>query len=1086
MFKGLTNIIEVDLSYLDTSKVTTMFAMFEGCTNIEKINFGNINTSSVKTLEKLFHDCKKLTSIDVSNFNTSSVTSLNSTFRNCESLTRVDVNNFDTKNVVDMFDLFSGCYSLTSADLSNFDTSKVTNMRGIFYNCSKLRRLDLHNFNTSSVNNIQGMFESCPLLVYININQFKIKNNTYINRLFDRTYNNIKICINDTETQKVLKKPEKTFNCSHECFKDNIKIDLKSNTCVENCNQSQYKYEYDNYCYDICPNNTYISNDNEYLFLDKKEEGNYYYDENKRVFKECYNTCKKCEEGGNKINNNCIECKNDFIFLNYSNYANNCYEKCQYYYYFNETDDYVCTLDNKCSGKENKLIKEKNKCIDNCSKDDIFKYEYNYICYANCPNGTNETNNYICNDIIKKEETYINNKTDLIISNGFNMINTIFSKDNDNEFLDEDNSSLNSSYPYKLRSDFITYAIMKNNNKTELPFYYYELRLDTINNKTESIQNIINNIFKEINITEIDNGIDKKIIEKDLIFVFTSTFNQKQNEDDNNITINLGQCENRLKNEYNISENDSLYILEIISEEIGMKIPKVDYEVYYPLYNNNLTKLNLTSCLDTKIEISIAVKLDTDLYKHNASSDYYNDICSIATSVSGTDISLKDRRNEFVYNNMTLCEENCKLIDYNYTKEKAKCSCDVKLSPSKNNDINKFNKKDFFKNFIEIKKIANLNVLKCYKTVLKIKHLLKNYGFFILFFILILYFIIIFIFWFLSYNKMKKDIYKMFIIYNKKEGKKEKIEDKIIKKKIKKKKKKLKKKKSINNFKNDNNFNNIIETQNENDKRDNLEQTIQTIDNKTIKMMSVNIKNIFIENDIYTKELIEQKDFELNELNYEEAIKIDHRNYLQYYVSLLKYNHPVMFSFSTYMDYNSRIIKLFLFFFSFSSDLTINALFFNDDAMHKIYEDKGKFNFLYQIPQVLYSTLISRFIDTLIKNLALSQDNIVKLKKDKKDLDNNYIAKLIRILKIKFISFFIIAFIIILFFWYYITCFCGIYINTQMHLIKDSLFSLILSLLLPFIIYLIPCIFRILALKVENSTYKLIYNFSRFIENYIA
>ena len=34
-------------------------------------------------------------------------------------------------------------------------------------------------------------------------------------------------------------------------------------------------------------------------------------------------------------------------------------------------------------------------------------------------------------------------------------------------------------------------------------------------------------------------------------------------------------------------------------------------------------------------------------------------ICSKATSESGTDISLKDRRNEYVYNNMSLCEENC-------------------------------------------------------------------------------------------------------------------------------------------------------------------------------------------------------------------------------------------------------------------------------------------------------------------------------------------------------------------------------------------------------------------------------------------
>ena len=52
--------------------------------------------------------------------------------------------------------------------------------------------------------------------------------------------------------------------------------------------------------------------------------------------------------------------------------------------------------------------------------------------------------------------------------------------------------------------------------------------------------------------------------------------------------------------------------------------------------------------------------------------------------------------------------------------------------------------------------------------------------------------------------------------------------------------------------------------------------------------------------------------------------------------------------------------------------------------MHKIYKDRGKFDLLFQIPQILYSTLISRFIDTLIKTLALSQDNIIELKQEKK------------------------------------------------------------------------------------------------------
>ena len=68
--------------------------------------------------------------------------------------------------------------------------------------------------------------------------------------------------------------------------------------------------------------------------------------------------------------------------------------------------------------------------------------------------------------------------------------------------------------------------------------------------------------------------------------------------------------------------------------------------------------------------------------------------------------------------------------------------------------------------------------------------------------------------------------------------------------------------------------------------------------------------------------------------------------------------HILIFSFYTYTDYNSKFIKIILFLFSFSFSFTINALFFNEKALHKIYEDQGKYNFIYQILTILYSTII--------------------------------------------------------------------------------------------------------------------------------
>ena len=600
--------------------------------------------------------------------------------------------------------------------------------------------------------------------------------------------------------------------------------------------------------------------------------------------------------------------------------------------------------------------------------------------------------------------------------------------------------------------------------------------------KTEIIQDIKNNLISKFNLTGIGKGEDKKMFYKDKMIILTSTENQKNNEKDYNITMNLCQCENILKKNYNISSNDSLYILQIISKEDGMKIPKLEYEIYYPSYDyNSWTKLNLTYCKNEKIEISTKVKINDSLDKYNPKSNYYNDFCTKAKSESGTDITLKDRRNEFVDNNMSLCEENCDLIEYNPDKEKVKCSCNIKLNIPDDFDI-KFNKKDFFKSFIDVKNIINLNVMKCYKTVLKLNSLINNYGFFILCSIIILYFTNLFIFIAVSFRKIKKKIHKIV------------FELKTNGNPIKKRKDKIKKKRrktfhDIDDIKKSpDKFNKIFYLKEKNKlKHENFNQQIteNNISNSYNKISSS--KNIIVNiKDLYTNKKLSKKEFVLNQLNYGEALKLDHRSYCEFYYSLIKYFHPILFSFGTYNDYNSRIIKMFLFFFSFSLDFTLNALFFTDYTIHKIYEEKGKFNFLYQIPQILYSTLISRLIDSIIRNFALTQDNIITLKRKVIKKRHKEYKKLKRILKIKFILFYITTFLSLVLFWYYITCFCGIYINSQIHLIKDSIFSLITSLLIPFVLYLMTGIFRISSLRVQNGKRKILYNFSLFLVNWFC
>ena len=151
--------------------------------------------------------------------------------------------------------------------------------------------------------------------------------------------------------------------------------------------------------------------------------------------------------------------------------------------------------------------------------------------------------------------------------------------------------------------------------------------------------------------------------------------------------------------------------------------------------------------------------------------------------------------------------------------------------------------------------------------------------------------------------------------------------------------------------------------------------------------------------------------------------------------------------------------------------------------MHKIYENKGKFILEYQLPKTIYSFIISIVLNMLLKLLALSNDRIIKFKQDKNKEDVNDRKKsLEKLLKIKFIIYFIISFIFLLLFWYYISLFGAIYQNTQLHLLSDTLISFGLSLVYPFIINLIPIYSRIQALSEPKMKRKFLYAFSKVLQ----
>ena len=628
------------------------------------------------------------------------------------------------------------------------------------------------------------------------------------------------------------------------------------------------------------------------------------------------------------------------------------------------------------------------------------------------------------------------------------------------------------------------------------------------------ISNIKEDLTNNFNTSDVDKGQDIIIEEKGTKLTITTTDNQKNSEKDkNSTTINLGECETKLKEYYKIPLDKSLYILKLDVTQEGMKIPKIEYEVYYNLNGNNLEKLNLSVCENTKVELSIPAEINEDIDKLNSSSAYFNDICYTSTSDSGADISLADRKKEFIENNKTLCEENCEFTKYNYETGKAICSCNIKINIPLVSEIS-IDKNKLFNSFTDINNIINYKVMKCYKNLLDKKSYTSNYGSFILIPIIIFHLISLFSACAKGNKHIKYQIKEIYIakikfkyaraqfreyqeiinlekdkIKNKIKLNKEDKNNVIGKKLFKKGKKKLSKRKKlkyieIDEQRNTNNSPPIKSGKKSFKKKKNILETAN--ENKTNQNLNFNNKAKLEENAkkyIKYKELLKPNENELNELPYVKALNTDKRTYCQYYCSLLKTQHLLLFAFLPMNDYNLRITKVDLFFISFAMNFTVNALFFNDETMHQIYEDGGKFNLIYQIPQILYSSLISTLLFAILKLFALTENNVLEIKHEKENKGLKIKKeKIYKILNIKFLLFFITSFVMLSAFLYYVVCFCAIYKNTQIHLIKDTLVSFALSMIYPFLSFLLPGILRIPSLSNKNNKRELLYKLSKFLQ----
>ena len=921
----------------------------------------------------------------------------------------------------------------------NIITMKFNNILNscniMFLNLTNITKIDLTKFDSSKVREMAGMFYGCRSLISVNFGNFKTSSVKNMHRMFDSCNELTSLDLSSFDTSNVEDMYGMFSFCNSMLSFDlnNFKTSKVKEMAVMFFNCTGIKaLSLKNFdtssvinfhgMFKFCSNLVSI----DLSSFDTSTAGNM-----NHMFFGCSSLVSL--DLSNFSTNNI-----KYLFLMFKDYningifcvnVNKTYKIYQQLMEYNENFTNDCS--NACFTKANhKIIPEKNMCTFDClNNNDNATFEYENVCYENCPVDTYAIpSKHICKKILI---------TDWDINRFFNGSYNI--------------SDLNP-----------------------------DLEEEIINKIKIDIEN------KQINLTELIEGDKEDLILKNshTIYQITSTENQKENEYKDISTIQLGQCETILKGIYGINPKLPLIIFKTDYFVPGIEIPVIGYDIFHPV---NKSKLDLQYCKNSIINFDIPVSIDEDkLIKYDPTSEYYTDECYSYTTDNGTDILLDDRHEEYNNDNLSLCENNCTFSEYDKETKKVKCDCQLKSKEFIISEV--VNEENILSSYNFTNNSSSLNIftMKCIYTLFSEEGLKNNIGNYVMIVNIFIFIILSILFYKVEFVFLLEKIQKISMGQNDQKTNNTKSKNKI-KKKIKNKKLKGKnptKKKS----------NRIITNSKKikNNKKENIDSKkiliSSNIKSSKIGLMPLKKEMVLISSSKNNIEIYKNKkrknkiletycDYELNTLSYEKALKKDKRSFFQYYKSLLKTKHPIIFSFFPINDYNPKLIKIALFLILFSNIYIINALFFNESTIHKIYKEGGIYNIINFATDIICSFFIAHFLYIFIKYISLSERNIVNFKNNTKNA--NY-GKLRSFLSIKYVCFFILGFLFLLIFWYYLASFCAVFKNSQIYLIKNTIICLSISFIYPFVINILPCTFRMISLRSKDR--KWVYTISKVLQ----
>ena len=510
-------------------------------------------------------------------------------------------------------------------------------------------------------------------------------------------------------------------------------------------------------------------------------------------------------------------------------------------------------------------------------------------------------------------------------------------------------------------------------------------------------------------------------------------------------------------------------------------------------------------------------------------SDFFNDICFKFTSEKGSDVTLESRVEDY-YQNITLCDEkeNSHYLGYNYSEDNDIITyrCAFGFYKSENEKSSNLDLIDSeIKTYVSV---SNLKVITCYKKFLNLKDLIKNYGGSICILVIIIQFICFLLFCFLGIKYIKKQLEDLFTLGNEIIRRKSLLTENRLTIEndskdhfnnfIQEKSPKLQnqekpvsnppKNKEIsenkdNEIQKENSIeankinrqetsgdikveikeeNNNEEKKATNERKDIIEDKDfrnKVLDNKLSSSVIKKSKgqfdketNIDLDMKSESSQLYDYESDELNELPFDKALKKDKRNFCVYYCNILAVSHIILNLFFRQSDYNLFVVKLGLLFMTFPINLTFNSFFFTNEKIKinyvKSVEDIS--TFWSNISNTVYSSILSSTFLIILKFISLTHNSIRALRKIKNvELAKKKSVCLLRCIKLRIFIYYILSFAFLIIFGFYVLCFCAIFENTQLILVRSTFTSWLISLLYPFIICFITSLFRSLSFTCESK-----------------